>query len=80
MEEFHHQKCNTDTGDMCLDIYADENSTYIVIFTIVNTEKSIYTSSIISDFITSDFSHENGEVWRWAVSGECSDCIITDYL
>ena len=64
MEEFHHQKCNTGTGDMCLDIYADENSTYIFIFTIVNTEKSVPThSSIISDFITSDFSHENGEVW-----------------
>ena len=40
MEEFHNQKCNTGTGDMYLDIYADENSTYIVIFTIVNTEKS----------------------------------------
>ena len=28
---------------MCFDIYADENSTYIVIFTIVNTEKSVST-------------------------------------
>ena len=44
MKEFHHQKCNTaGTGDMCFDIYADENSTYIVICTIVNTEKSVST-------------------------------------